>query len=245
MKNRNWTASLLLVFTILACNLPSAVTPTPTPTSALPSATPTASTTPVFTATPLPSATSTPTVPIAWPKDVPVNCRFGPGTDWEATGALLVGQTATLVGRNAASSWWYVQTPNEPGSPCWVAASVTNTAGNLSGLALIPAPAASVTQVTVAVEPDDIGLPPGCLGPVEPVEITGTIRVNGPLTVEYRFETEQSGEMSAQTIEFDGFGTETIEIDYSPPPDDGEFWVRLVIIEPGDEQAQAVYEIDC
>jgi hypothetical protein len=242
MKNRFWTAHFLLGLTILACNLPSAMTPTPTP--ALPSETPTATLTPQASATPLPSATFTPSVPVASPKNVPVNCRLGPGIAWEATGALLVGQNATILGRNDSSTWWYVQTPADPSSPCWVAASVTNTGGNLSGLAVIPLPEASVTGLTVSVEPDDIALP-GCVGPVEPIEITGTIRVNGPLTVQYRFETEQGGAMTTEEIEFDGFGTTTIEIDYSPPPDEGNFWVRLVILQPDEEETETTYEIDC
>lgn len=191
-----------------------------------------------------PAATVTPAVPIAWPKDVPVNCRLGPGTAWENIGSLSVNQTATIIGRNNASTWWYVQAPNDPGTSCWVAASVTNTAGNLTGLAVIPDPTASVVSVGVEVNPQDISLP-GCVDPVQPVEITGSIRVNGPLTVQYRFETEQGGPMAAQTIEFEEFGTQTIEIDYTPPAAEGDFWVRLVIIQPGDLVAETEYHIDC
>lgn len=241
MRNRNRISSLMLAFAILACNLPAGVTPTPT--SALPSAT-VVSSTPEPTASPLSTPTGTPAVPIAWPRDVPVNCRFGPGTVWETIGALPVNQTATILGRNSASTWWYVQTPNDPGTPCWVAASVTNTAGNLAGLSVTPAPTASVTNISVEVDPEDINLP-GCIGPVEPVEITGAIQVNGPLTVKYHFETEQGGAMSTQTIEFDSFGSETVEVDFSPDLEEGNFWIRLVLTQPDDQEAETEYEMDC
>jgi hypothetical protein len=214
MKKNFWIAAVLIA-AILACSAPP--------------------TTPI---------SSTSTVPIATPINEPVNCRLGPETGWAVTGSLALGQNATIIGRNETSSWWYVQTPNDPDTPCWVAASVTNTSGDLSGLAVIAGPVASVTSVSVQVDPQDISLT-GCLGPVQSVEITGSISVNGPLSVQYRFETEQGGEMAAQTLEFETFGTQTIEIDFTPEPEEGAFWVRLMIIEPSGQTAETVYEIDC
>src|SRR5688572_28272234 len=101
MKNYFLIVSVLIA-AILACSNPTMTTP----------------------------VASTSTVPLASPKDEPVNCRMGPETTWAVTGALTVGQTATIVGRNETSSWWYVQAPNDPDSPCWVASSVVNTSGN-------------------------------------------------------------------------------------------------------------------
>jgi hypothetical protein len=188
--------------------------------------------------------TVTPSVPIAWPKSEPVNCRLGAGTAWVSIGTLSVGETATIQGRNGDSSWWYIAPPNDPGTSCWVSASVTNTAGNLAVLAVIPDPIASVTEVGVEVDPQEISVT-GCVGPVETIEVTGSISTNGPLSVQYRFETQQGGEMAAQTIEFATFGTQTIDIDFTPSAEEGDFWIRLVIIQPGDQVAETTYHIDC
>ena len=191
-----------------------------------------------------PALTTTPSVPVASPIDEPINCRIGPGTEWENVSSLSVGQTAPIVGRNSVSTWWYVQTPNDPNTLCWVAASVTTTAGNVSAVAVVADPTASVTAVSVAVDPQDISLP-GCIGPVAPVEVAGSIHVNGPLTVQYQFETAQSGVVLTDSIVFDEFGTQTIEIDYTPVAEEGSFWIRLVIIQPGEATAETEYEIDC
>ena len=242
MKNRKILAGMLLVSAMLACNIPTA-TPTPgllTPTPATPSATPFPSATfPALT-------TSTPAVPSASPIDLPVNCRLGGGVEWEAIGALLIGQSATIVGRNNSSSWWYVTTPNDPDTQCWVGATVVTTAGNLSNVPVVSNPTAWVTDIDVSVDPQDIS-PVVCIAPLAPIEITGSIHTNGPVTVEYRFETQQGGVMSAQTLEFDKFGTKTVEIDFVPLPAEGEFWVRLVILDPDSDPdtAQATYEINC
>ena len=89
MKNKLRLAGLVLVLSILACNWPELlppaapeIRPTVLPTFVVPSDTP------VPSATLPPTASPTPGVPIAWPKDKAVNCRFGPGTEWTAVSAL-------------------------------------------------------------------------------------------------------------------------------------------------------------
>ena len=187
MKTRFLPLFFLLIFVLSACNLPSSG-PTPTPVveaspTTLPTATPAAPTEPPPptetlppTATPPPTATFTPTVPMAVPKDANVNCRYGYGTDWAAIGALVNGQPATIVGRTGDSSWWYVQLSNS--TKCWVAASVTNVSGNVAALPVTQQSVASVTNVTIE-KPDDISVP-GCIGPLAPLELKGTIETNGP-----------------------------------------------------------------
>jgi hypothetical protein len=240
--SRNALAVLLLA--MLACTAPSGA-PTPTVPAAEASTTPLPSATALPSETPLPTATFTPTVPIAWPKEQGVNCRYGYGTEWSAISALLVGQTATIQGRNADSSWWYVVTPSDPGTPCWVASSVTNTGGNLANLPVIPQSSASVTNVTLELDPEDITLP-GCFGPVQPIEFAGGITVNGPAEVKWHFETQAEGSMSTHTTDFDFADTKTVDEDsFSPLPAEGSFWVRLVITEPNNRTAEATYEIDC
>ena len=247
---------IMLVFALTACNLPSNLpvsqTPTPPPTvTSLATATaiPLLSTeiptlTPLPTDTPIPLPTATPTVPIAWPLDKGVNCRVGPSTNWLTIGALLPEQTATITGRNSDSSWWLVITPNDPGHPCWVAASVTLTAGNLANVAVIDTPEASITNIRVKLDPTQINLP-GCLGPVQPITIRGTIETNGPLKVKWYFESEQGGAMPTQTTNFEFADSQSMEVSFSPPPAAGTFWVRLTIVEPSGKFGEAKYKINC
>ena len=152
MKSKTILSAVFLMAGMLACNLPAGapqleVVPTNT-TQPLFTDTPTQTVLP--TETSLPTLTPTPTIPIAWPSDKGVNCRYGPSTDWVSVGSLLVGQTAEIQGRNDDSSWWYVTNPDS--GHCWVAASVTNTAGNLSNLPIIAPPQAEVTSVKIKVE---------------------------------------------------------------------------------------------
>ena len=160
-------------------------------------------------------------------------------------GALLVGQSATIQGKNDDSSWWYVKTQNDPGTPCWVAGYVTQTAGNLSGLPVILAPKAKVTDVSVKIDPKEISLP-GCFGPVQPIEIKGTIAVNGPVKVEWHFEIEGEGSQSGHSTNFNTADYKNVEGDsFSPSPAEGTFWVRLVIDKPDDKYGEAKYKILC
>lgn len=246
MRNRFWKASLVLALGALACNVPAGQGAA-TATAALPpaSATPVLpADTPLPSATPLPLPTATPTVPIAWPLDKGVNCRFGYGTDWETIGALLVGQTATIQGRNSDSSWWYVVTQNDPGTPCWVAASVTLTAGNLANLPIIPQSIAQVTELTLKLDPKD-DTPPGCFGPPSPIEFTGTIHLNGPGDVKWHFETEEDGSMGNHDMHFNFADTKNVDADYNPPFENGSRWVRLVITQPNNKSVEQSYKIDC
>jgi hypothetical protein len=245
MNKRMLFVSLALILATLGCNLPSNAVPTTTPTSIFPTQT----ATPLFTATPTltltPTVEPTPAIPIAWPSDKGVNCRLGPSTDWVTIGALLVGETATIQGKNGDASWWYVVTKGNPGTPCWVAASVTITAGNLANLPIINPPVASVTDVKLTLDPKDISLP-GCIGPVQPIKFEGTISVNGPVKVKWYFETQQDGAESTDTLNFNFADSKKVESSsFSPDPVEGTFWVRLVVVEPNNKVAEAKYKIEC
>lgn len=252
MKTRVLSVLLLLTLVLSACNLPSNL-PTPTPTEtplplttdtpvpALPTETSLPTETPLPSATPPPTATSTPTVPQAVPSDQNVNCRYGYGTDWLAIGALITGQPATIIGRNSSSSWWYVQLQN--GTKCWVAASVTNTAGNLASLPVFDQSVASVTKVTIQ-KPDDISVA-GCIGPLSPMELKGTIETNGPTDVSWYFDTEQAGPLAASLTTFDSFGEKSFTDGFTPTLAVGTYWVKLVVDSPNGKVAEASYKIEC
>jgi len=250
MKSRSLLSTFVLLLFLSACNLPSNVPITETPTlSLLPTATLSLSTatptqTPLPSMTAPPTTTSTPTVPVAFPREVAVNCRLGPSTGWIVLSGLSVGASSQIVGKTADGGWWYIVDPATSSRNCWVAASVTNTAGNLAGIPVVGAPNATVTDVSVDVDPNNISVA-GCVGPIQPSEISGSIETNGPVTVKWHFETEQGGAMSTQTTEFDAFGAKNFSVDYTPPLTAGTYWVRLVVTSPNSMQAEAEYEIEC
>lgn len=252
MKARTFLPVFMLVLAMLACNLPSNVPVTETPTvPPSPSATITPlpptdlpTQTPLPTNTPPPTFTSTPTIPIAFPKEVNVNCRFGPGTTWVSLSALIVGQTSQITGRSSDGGWWNIVDPQNSGRKCWVSASVVNTAGNLAPIPVVETPKASVTNVTIDVDPKTISVP-GCIGPILASKIKGTIETNGPTNVKWHFETQLGGSMGNQSTDFDSFGTKEFTADYTPPLTAGTYWIRLIVTSPNDIQAEVKYKVEC
>jgi hypothetical protein len=163
---------------------------------------------------------------------------------WIVLSGLNVGVSSQIVGKTADNGWWYIVDPFNAARKCWVAASVTNTAGNLTGIPVASAPSATVTDVSVDVDPNEISVA-GCMGPIQPIEISGTIETNGPTTVKWHFETQQGGAMSAQSANFDGFGSKDFSVDYTPPLTAGTYWVRLIATDPNSMQAEVKYTITC
>lgn len=248
MKSHVLLSILVVASIISSCNLPANVPTTPA-SAVTPSATQSPATgTPTQTAlpsdTPPPPNTSTPTVPVAFPKDVAVNCRMGPGTAWIALSGLNPGASAQIVGKSSDGGWWYIVDPFNSGRNCWVAASVTNTAGNLAGIPVAAGPAASVTDVSIDVDPNTINAA-ACPGAGDPIEFIGTIETNGPTTVTWHFETEQSGALTTQTTEFDKFGALEFSTNYTPQLAEGTYWVRLIVTSPNDLETEEEYTINC
>jgi hypothetical protein len=77
-------------------------TRTPTPKPVTP-------TVPPPTPKPGPTATSVPTVtPALVTADISTDVYSGPGFEYASVGALEAGDTAPVVGRNAAGTWWQI-----------------------------------------------------------------------------------------------------------------------------------------
>ena len=77
--------------------------------------------------------------------DVGANVRSGPSTDYPVVASLTQGQTASVLGRNAAGTWFVIAVPNGQG---WVADQVATFDGNIHSLEVVaapPPPAASAT----------------------------------------------------------------------------------------------------
>ena len=251
MKHRSLLLVLIIVLALSACNLPSNAprTETPTLTIITPSTTQSFATalptqTPLPTNTVPPTSTSTPTVPVAFPKEVAVNCRLGPGTGWIVLSGLNVGASSQIVGKSGDGGWWYIVDPFSSARKCWVASSVTNTAGNLAGIPIVEAPKAEVTKVTIDISPKTITAA-ACPGAGPPIEFSGSIETNGPTTVTWHFETQQTGALTTQTIDFDAFGSEEFSTNYTPLLGTGTYWVRLIVTSPNNIQAETSYMITC
>lgn len=241
-------AVLLILTAVLACNLPNA---TPQPTA--PNESPTIATSPTVAATltetpvPLPTGTTTPnptatpSTPMLTPSEDPVNCRLGPGTEWIAIGALLVGEVAPIQGKSASGSWWYIQILG--GINCWAAASVTIASGNLSPVSVQAPPTAEVTDVTIKVEPSEVVVP-GCVFPGPSVDFKGSITTNGPTTVTWHWETSKGDTSADSTLNFNQYDTKNIQEPYRTSAE-GEHWVELVVTSPNKEEIRATYTVKC
>jgi hypothetical protein len=163
---------------------------------------------------------------------------------WKPISALIVGQSSQILGKSADGGWWSIADPQSSGRNCWVAASVVNTAGNLSVIPITETPKASVINVTIDVDPKAISVP-GCMGPILASKIKGTIETNGPTTVKWRFETQLGGSMGNQSTDFDAFGVKEFTVEYTPPVTAGTYWIRLIVTAPNDMQAEVKYKVEC
>jgi len=130
-------------------------TPTHTPTSTMtpsPTITNTATITPTVTFTPTATATEPPTnTPTPPPPeimaDVNLNCRYGPDTAYLYAWGVDEGKTATLDGRNYASTWLWVQ-PWDALFHCWVTASGATSNIDLSMVPVVYPPV--ITNPSIA-----------------------------------------------------------------------------------------------
>ena len=71
---------------------------------------------------------------------VPTNCRNGPGKVYVRVGALLVGETAQVYGRDPTSRYWYIPNPDRSGEFCWVWGEYATLNGNSAFLPVYTPP---------------------------------------------------------------------------------------------------------
>ncbi len=218
---------------------PVGMTPSPTRKNGLLPANP-----PVFGSTNTPAQVPvTGSAAMVTPKTVAVNCRFGPGTGYLPTGGLKVGASVPIRGQTADGTWWQIQNPNNVFADCWVSAAVSNTTGNIASVPIVPAPVTTVTLVTVNT-PSPISVP-GCTGSIAPVMLTGSIDVNGPITVTYHFATQQGVTLPAHTLTITRYGPFNVTDSFTPSLVAGAYWVKLFVTAPNSLTAQANYTISC
>lgn len=149
--------------------VPSTVTPTAT--SVPPTATPTLEPTATATFTPVP-------VPRVIAESQQVNVRQGPSTAYAVVGQMAQADSAIVLGRNEAGSWWQVIL--EDGTEGWVVASLVGTDGPMDAVEIAqnvapppqPAPVAtSAPPAAPAPAPAATATPPPAPEPGTPFRI--------------------------------------------------------------------------
>ena len=252
MKRRIWIATVMVVLGLSSCNL-QAVQPTET---ALPSPTLVIPITSASTPTPIPIDTllaidiETPTVVptstsssvLASPIDQPVNCRFGPGTQYGIAGALNPGRQAEMIGKNEDSSWWYVKNPSDPSTLCWLSAGVISTVGNVDSLPVVEPPEIMVTSVNVSVDPPGINV--ACDAFPQSVIISAFISTNGPSIVVWRWESSNGRTSAENNLLFEEGGTKMVQ-DYFQVDSANDYAIQVRTIVPNVVIGQADIRVTC
>ncbi|MCJ7432316.1 MAG: hypothetical protein MUO77_02390 [Anaerolineales bacterium] len=82
--------------------------------------------------TPTITLTPTPTVPMVRVSEA-TNCRSGPSKNYDYLGALLVGETAEVVGKNTETNYWIIKNPDSSGT-CWLWGYYATVSGNVAPL---------------------------------------------------------------------------------------------------------------
>lgn len=236
---------------LTACNLPAQTTVTPlsTPTVVSPSATfftPTlipietllARATPTFE----PIASATPRLVIASPINQPVNCRYGPSTAYSVMGGLDVGRQAEIVGKNIDVTWWYVKSPNDPSTYCWLSADLIDTTGNTDALPVVAAPLAQVSNIQLNVEPPSLNV--ACGSFPQYVTVTAAITTNGPSTVTWRWETSEGETFDKDPLLYLEGNSQPVLLYYRVNVAK-DYWFQVHILSPNDTTGRVIFKANC
>jgi len=119
------------------------------------------------TLTIVPSETLTPTITLTPTLDKPTvtvsvdtNCRTGPGKQYDSIGALLVNETAVVIGRSTDGQYWIIENPDRSGE-CWLWAYYATVTGPTEALAVYTQPPTPTPQFTWAGTWSSVNAPPG------------------------------------------------------------------------------------
>jgi len=85
------------------------------------------------------------TAPAWLQANVNVNCRGGPGPEYDNLDTLFKNWSAPIYGRNPESTWWYVHRPSQQDF-CWVwggAVTILNDTSQVPVVVPPPPPTAS------------------------------------------------------------------------------------------------------
>lgn len=114
--------------------------PPPSTDSSTPEIIFTATETATQSPTPISFFTTTPSA-VTIKVTVATNCRNGPGKVYGYEGALLIGETAEVFGRDPSGQYWYVRNPDSSGADyCWLWGKYATVTGNTSILPMYTPP---------------------------------------------------------------------------------------------------------
>ena len=185
--------ALILLVSVLGCNLSQASGESTNTTLAsspsmpsLTTNTPEFSLTPSMTLSPTPSLTPLPTLTFTPPPpmvsvSLETNCRKGPGKVFESVGVLHVGETTQVVGQDGYGDNWIVRNPDVPGGTCWLWSKYATVTGDWQSLPVIaspPTPTPLPTPTTFAAfsfEYKSLGVGAGFICLLFNVNNTGTM----------------------------------------------------------------------
>ena len=110
-----------------------------------------------------PSVTHTQCTPtVTATKDA--NIRSGPGTEYDITGALLLNSTATVAGKNDASTWWYILMPGSTTNYGWIANTVVTPSCLPQSVQVVAAPPTPIPPSPTNTQTPEVVLAPPVAG---------------------------------------------------------------------------------
>lgn len=114
--------------------------------------TPTETSTPTETPTPIIIFTATLTVPLM-SVSISTNCRNGPGKVYGRVGALLVGESAEVYGRDPTNQYWYIRNPDPGPEFCWAWGEYATLVGSILMLPIFTPPPTPTPTMTPTPAP--------------------------------------------------------------------------------------------
>lgn len=228
MRPRVWMASLMFAGIMAGCR--AAATGTPLPGSVIPTASPGTAATATPT-DPVPTLTPQPERVYATARELPVNCRFGPGTIYAVISRVEAGQSVRAYGRDHTGGWLQIHDPLNPGGVCWLSTVPVEVEGDSTGLPVLDPPQVIVSKLEARVEPERVTV--ACDNYPQYALFIAEITTNGPALVNWRWELSTGEVTEPQVMLFDQADTRTVQksIVIMTPND---YWGRLHINAPNE-----------
>lgn len=182
LRSRAWVFVLVIIF-MLACNMPGGGVATSEVATLAPSVdtagtavqltvaaklaevtnAPVADIPPSVTPTVSPSVTPTQCTPtVTATKDA--NIRSGPGTEYDIVGSLLLNSTASVAGKNDASTWWYILMPGSTTNYGWIANTVVTPSCLPQTVQVVAAPPTPIPPSPTNTQTPEVVLAPPVAG---------------------------------------------------------------------------------
>ena len=251
MKRRLSTVVLIVFIAASSCNYPETPTAEAMPTQPTLEVPATGATSPTAIPSeteiadlvlPTATATSTPSITLASPREQPVNCRFGPDISYAVIGALNLGTQAEVIGKNIDITWIYVRNPSDPSTNCWLSVDFINIRGNVELLPVVGLPEIMVTRIRVAVEP--VAMNVACDAFPQNVVISAEITTNGPSVVAWYWESNVGKASPQKQVLFEAGGTKTVQ-DYYQVDRAGDYSIQVKTTLPNIVTGEAAFKAIC